>query len=735
MSRADPLAGSAVGRGLRITAFIVAVVAWATALAQALGGPSFYPSWFQAGSFGLVGLVLLVSAAQCFTPSGPLTGMRLYVVLAVQLRWAELLVVDPPPEQAAYAPLSNILFSGMVLAGFVLRPRVGVPMVLAAVVGFLPARIDVVGVLQGFAEGAVYLAASGVSFLVVARIGRELERLKSASRATHRARAGAFAAAERTRVHEWWDGLIHDRVLAALALASRGQERDATTPATEAVARLSGAGETARVSPREVIERHAGSLRVRVDLDLQGWSEGAAGDALEAAVCEAITNVSRHAGTGRAWATSRREQGQCLVTVRDEGPGFDPDAVPEARLGVRRRILSTLAAVGGQAEIDSRPGEGTCVRLAAPVEVRGEDPPSPERWSLATFAPVTLLAALHIGAHLAVGATFLWAGVLPALGILGMVAIPALTVLVAAVSCEGPRWRLVLLAVVVTWGVLIGNVREPEIVDWRLWFVGAFDTAVVIIGLRRGLAASFAVIAGACLLGISILAVRGEVALGPLAIATFQSVTWGFGAGLLNVLLGRAGRRIEEQEAARADAVRRAVALLARDEELAARRGALDAQVVPYLERIAAGEVFDAQGRARCAELEAAARDQLTAGTLLTTQLAAAITQARARGAVVSVTGRREDGTAGLEAFHAVAAELLRAARSRDRVQLSWRVGADGRRGVGSLVGEGAGDRWSRRLPRRIAGVDIEVSLDEDSVLAELTAPVSTSRRAQASAA
>ncbi len=728
MSRADPLAGSAVGRGLRITAFVVAVVAWATALAQALGGPTFYPSWFLVGSFGLVGLVLAVCAVQCFTPSGPLTGMRLYVALALVLRWVELIVVDQPPDEASYAPLSNILFSGMVLTGFVLRPGVGAPMVLAAVVGFLPARIEVVGPLQGYAEGAVYLAASGVSFLVVARLGRELDRLASSSRATHRARAGAFAAAERTRLHEWWDGLIHDRVLAALALAARGQSQDAVTPATEAVARLSGAGEAARVSPREAIERHARSLHVRLDLDLQGWSEEAAGDALEAAACEAITNVSRHAGTGHAWVTSRCDQGRCVVTVRDEGPGFDLEAVPEARLGVRRRILSTLAAVGGQAEIDSRPGEGTCVRLSAPIKVRPEDPPAPERWSLAMFTPIAVLAALHMGAHIAVGTTYLSAGVSPALIAFGMVAIPVLTVLAAV--CDGRRLQMVLVALVITWGALIGNVVDPHIVDWRLWFVGAMDTAVVIIGLRRGLAAAFGVIAASCLLGVAILAIRGEVALVPLAIATFQVVMWGFGAGVFNLLLGRAERRIGAQESARAEATRRALALLAREEELAARRGALDAQVVPYLERIAAGEELDAQARARCAELESVARDQLLAGTLLTPELASSITQARSRGVVVTVTGRREAADEGLEAFHAVAAALLRAARPRDRVQLTWRAGAGGRRGVGSLVGLGAGDRWSLRLPRRVAGLDIDISLDEDAVLAELTTP-DAARRAQ----
>ena len=51
------------------------------------------------------------------------------------------------------------------------------------------------------------------------------------------------------------------------------------------------------------------------------------------------------------------------VFVRDEGPGFVPDAVPTERRGVRDAIVGRMAAAGGSATIDTAPGEGTEVAL------------------------------------------------------------------------------------------------------------------------------------------------------------------------------------------------------------------------------------------------------------------------------------------------------------------------------------------------------------------------------------
>ena len=64
------------------------------------------------------------------------------------------------------------------------------------------------------------------------------------------------------------------------------------------------------------------------------------------------------------------------VFVRDRGVGFDADAVPEDRMGVRNSIVDRMARHGGTAEIRTGPGEGTEIRLRLP---RPGQPPLPAK--------------------------------------------------------------------------------------------------------------------------------------------------------------------------------------------------------------------------------------------------------------------------------------------------------------------------------------------------------------------
>lgn len=87
--------------------------------------------------------------------------------------------------------------------------------------------------------------------------------------------------------------------------------------------------------------------------------------ALSGAVREALTNVTKHAGTTEAWLTVRAEPDAVAVEISDHGKGFDPATTPAregGRLSIRQRILD----VGGRVEIDSAPGAGTRVLLWVP---------------------------------------------------------------------------------------------------------------------------------------------------------------------------------------------------------------------------------------------------------------------------------------------------------------------------------------------------------------------------------
>ena len=59
--------------------------------------------------------------------------------------------------------------------------------------------------------------------------------------------------------------------------------------------------------------------------------------------------------------------------VRDRGAGFDPDAVPEDRLGVRNSIIDRMQRHGGTAEVRSTPGRGHR-GAAAPAAQQEEKP-------------------------------------------------------------------------------------------------------------------------------------------------------------------------------------------------------------------------------------------------------------------------------------------------------------------------------------------------------------------------
>ncbi len=89
-----------------------------------------------------------------------------------------------------------------------------------------------------------------------------------------------------------------------------------------------------------------------------------------AAVRAALDNVDRHAVRAHAWVLLEDEQGSVRVTVRDDGPGFEPGRLEvargEGRLGVRDSIEGRITDLGGTTTITSRPGAGVVVELVVP---------------------------------------------------------------------------------------------------------------------------------------------------------------------------------------------------------------------------------------------------------------------------------------------------------------------------------------------------------------------------------
>jgi signal transduction histidine kinase len=81
---------------------------------------------------------------------------------------------------------------------------------------------------------------------------------------------------------------------------------------------------------------------------------------------EAVQNASKHAGAAAAVHITIAERDDCLCfEVRDNGAGFDVDAVPGGA-GLTN-IRDRVAAVRGHVAIESRPGRGTRISATIPL--------------------------------------------------------------------------------------------------------------------------------------------------------------------------------------------------------------------------------------------------------------------------------------------------------------------------------------------------------------------------------
>jgi signal transduction histidine kinase len=84
-------------------------------------------------------------------------------------------------------------------------------------------------------------------------------------------------------------------------------------------------------------------------------------------VQEALTNIAKHADAGGVTLQVTQAEGRLDVLVSDDGSGFDPDAERTGfgLTGMRERV----ELVGGQLQIESKPGSGTRVGATVPLAV------------------------------------------------------------------------------------------------------------------------------------------------------------------------------------------------------------------------------------------------------------------------------------------------------------------------------------------------------------------------------
>jgi signal transduction histidine kinase len=83
---------------------------------------------------------------------------------------------------------------------------------------------------------------------------------------------------------------------------------------------------------------------------------------------EALHNAAKHSGARQVTLRLFTGPGTITAVVTDDGKGFEPDQAFPGHLGLRS-MRERIAAVGGDLDVESRPGRGTKVRASVPPGV------------------------------------------------------------------------------------------------------------------------------------------------------------------------------------------------------------------------------------------------------------------------------------------------------------------------------------------------------------------------------
>lgn len=112
----------------------------------------------------------------------------------------------------------------------------------------------------------------------------------------------------------------------------------------------------------------AGGFETRVEVDAQ--AVGARDPLLLSVARELLTNVARHAGATRAEVAVRREHGDLVLDVSDDGAGMPPgrpeSAVADGRVGLAS-CRERMEAVGGSLRLEAAAMGGLRVHARAPA--------------------------------------------------------------------------------------------------------------------------------------------------------------------------------------------------------------------------------------------------------------------------------------------------------------------------------------------------------------------------------
>jgi signal transduction histidine kinase len=274
-----------------------------------------------------------------------------------------------------------VLIGVRVIYGHIgVRPAVGIAGGMVVIAAYLTGQVLAAVPGAGIAQAGVYLLQNLCGLVLMAllrRVGRAADtELADFHDSRARARVDRLRRAEEREA----DRRLHDTVLATLTMVGSG-----AITSSSARLRAQARADLEVVSALREVDG-TGHGPVRLDRLLQdaparaGWP---AGVRMDLAACEApadvadafawaagaaLVNARKYSGVEHASLVLTEETGEIVVTVSDAGRGFDQSRVPAHKYGVREAVVGRLAAIGGDAVVDSCPGHGTVVTLRWPTD-------------------------------------------------------------------------------------------------------------------------------------------------------------------------------------------------------------------------------------------------------------------------------------------------------------------------------------------------------------------------------
>ncbi|MCF1646835.1 sensor histidine kinase [Streptomyces indiaensis] len=106
------------------------------------------------------------------------------------------------------------------------------------------------------------------------------------------------------------------------------------------------------------------AVPVDVDLELPGRLSPAVEAAAYFVVCEALANVGRHSGAGRAEVSGEHRDGRLLLRIRDDGRGGARAGEGSGLTGLADRV----SVLDGRLSLSSPPGGPTLLRVEIPCD-------------------------------------------------------------------------------------------------------------------------------------------------------------------------------------------------------------------------------------------------------------------------------------------------------------------------------------------------------------------------------